>query len=389
VSDRVRIVTADQFASVEEDGCRPLAADADGGAVLAESTEVMLYGDGGAGKTTLCVDLAFHLATGSDWLGVAIPEPVRVLLVENEGPRPLFRAKLRRKFESWSGPAPAERIAVWEEPWATLNLANEEHRAELAAVIAQADTDVVIVGPVTASGMLEAGTLQEARDFTSLLKHVRELAGRPVTFLLVHHENKAGKVSGAWEPIVDTLLHLQAQGHGRARLYLQKVRWSSALHGTSLNLLWADGDSFVTEDKPELDDETLADQILAAIGAAPGVSWSKVEKTIKGVGNDRKRAIRDGLFAAGLLVNVVKRDGSDVALKECPERQAARLYLADDPTIRHLRQGSGAVPAQAAPPLGADGHAGPAPCAPPYRGAGVGAAQTPPAEPPLTLAVEA
>ena len=35
----------------------------------------MFYGDGGAGKTTLAIDLAFHLAAGEDWLGIPVRGP--------------------------------------------------------------------------------------------------------------------------------------------------------------------------------------------------------------------------------------------------------------------------------------------------------------------------
>ena len=46
----------------------------------------MVYGDGGAGKTTLCLDLACHLAGGDEWLGIDVAAPLSVLLIENEGP---------------------------------------------------------------------------------------------------------------------------------------------------------------------------------------------------------------------------------------------------------------------------------------------------------------
>jgi hypothetical protein len=71
------------------------------------------------------------------------------------------------------------------------------------------------------------------------------------------------------------------------------------------------------------------------------------------VGNDRVRAVRDGLFAAGKLVNVAKIDGAYVLLRAVQERRTPRLFLADDPTLDHLRQGFGAGVAQPAPPLDA------------------------------------
>jgi hypothetical protein len=228
-------------------------------------------------------------------------------------------------------------------------------REALADVIRAHDMDVVIVGPVTRSGMNEAGTLQEVRDFMALIAAVRELAARHVTFVLVHHENKGGQVSGAWEGAGDTLLHVQGQGHGGTRLFVQKARWSSVYHATALNLVWTDGDGFGVEDKVELDDQTLAGHIVDVIRKNPGIGWGKVEEATPGVNRQRRRDVRDGLFAAELIVNVVSQDGADVALDHCPERKAARLFAADDPTIAHLRPDSGAAAAQLEPDSGAAG----------------------------------
>jgi hypothetical protein len=86
-------------------------------------------------------------------------------VVENEGPRPLFRTKLARKRAAWRGGTIGDRIRVLEEPWSTLTLEDEEHRAALAASIASLELDVLIAGPVTRLGMRDAGMLAETADF--------------------------------------------------------------------------------------------------------------------------------------------------------------------------------------------------------------------------------
>lgn len=229
----LELVTLDAFCAVDEPGAAALVGDEDG-AVIPEGGDVMFYGDGGAGKTTLAVDLGCHLAAGDDWLGLPVARSTRVLLVENEGPRPLFRKKLRRKRDHWAGSPIGDRIVVLETPWGHVSFADPECRDKFAAAIRDHEIDVAIVGPVTRSGMNEAGTLQEVRDFMALVAAVRELSGRPVAFVLIHHENKGGQVSGAWEGAGDTLFHVQGQGHGRTRLHVQKARWSSAHHATTL-----------------------------------------------------------------------------------------------------------------------------------------------------------
>lgn len=357
------VVTLDEFVAVEEPGAEALVGDEDD-ALIPDGGDVMFYGDGGAGKTTLAVDLAFHLAAGDPWLGMRVARPVSVLIVENEGPRALFRRKLRRKRETWGGSPLDGRLKVLEKPWAEFTFADATWRVLIAAAIDEHEIDVVVVGPVTRSGMNDAGTLQEVRDFTKLVDAVRAQTRRRLTVVLVHHENKGGQVSGAWEGAGDTLFHVQAQGQGSVRLHVQKARWSSSHHKQTLQLKWADGEGFELDDKPELDDDTLAEQIVAAVRANPGTSWTKVEEATRGANRQRRMAVRDRLLSRGEIVNVRKgKRDEQVALAHCEERKATRLYARDDPSIRHLLPALGADQEQIAPAPATEGilHLLPAP----------------------------
>jgi hypothetical protein len=374
---RVRVISLEEFAATEEAGARSLVGNTDE-ALIPEGGDVLVYGDGGAGKTTMMIDAAMHFAAGDEWLGFPVAQPLRVLLIENEGPRPLLRAKLRRKLESWQGSPIERRVQVYEEPWAAFSFADAAPRAQLAAELCEQEIDIAIIGPATRVGMDEAGTLQDVRDFMRLVADVRRLAGRPVAFVLIHHENKAGKVSGAWEGAGDTLLHVSGQGHGRTRLYVQKARWATAYHATTLQLVWTPGEGFALAEADEVTDDPLCGELLAAIGSNPGAGWTRIEEATPGVNRERRRAVRDGLLAAGLIANIAKVDGVEAWLSDCPERKTARLYLADDPTIRHLRPEPGAGGAQTAPPKPADNDQRLRPAPRPMRGA-EGAAAVPPA----------
>ncbi len=61
---------------------------------------LILFAKGGKGKTTLIVDAALHFASGIDWLGFKVERPLRVLFIENEGPREPFRAQARAEAEA-------------------------------------------------------------------------------------------------------------------------------------------------------------------------------------------------------------------------------------------------------------------------------------------------
>jgi len=346
------VQTLDEFADELEDPAVALLGTADN-VLIPENGDAMAYGDGGAGKTTMMIDLALHLAAGDPWLVWAVPRPLRVLLIENEGPRPFFRAKLRRKRDAWTGSALGDRLLVLAEPWGRFTYAKERCREVLADWVREREIDVVISGPLTTAGMEAAGTLQEVRAFLVLVDDVRRSAGRPFASVLVHHENKGGQVSGAWEGAGDTLLHVSAQGRGKVRLHVQKARHASESHGTTLQLLWAPGESFTVEESPELDDEAIAERIVAAIRGNPGTGWTRVEQATLGVSRDRRNAIRDRLLAVREIVNVRRRKGEpDRALDHVEEAKAAHLYAADDPVISQLLRASGAVGEQSAPAPG-------------------------------------
>jgi hypothetical protein len=318
VDVELHFVDAASFADENEPGAAALVGDEDN-VLVSEGGDVMFYGDGGAGKTTLMIDLALHLAAGDDWLGISVSRPIRVAIVENEGPRPLFRAKLRRKLRAWNGSTIADRLLLLEEPWSKVSLDDRSVRIALSAKIAALELDALLVGPVTRSGMNEAGTLQQVRDYANLIGEVRTASGRRVTFLLAHHENRGGQVSGAWEGAVDTLFHVQAQGNGWTRLHVQKARWSPRHHKQTLKLAWADGEGFEVTEDDERDDNAVADEVLAFVREHPGTGWNKVDDAVPGKGG-RLRTIRDNLLAGGRLVN----RGSEARMK---------LWHADDPAI--------------------------------------------------------
>lgn len=249
--DIVRFASLDEFIDTEEELAEPLLGTSQE-TLLPMRGMLLMYGDGGAGKTTLSIDAVAHLSSGTSWLGIDVPRPLRVTLIENEGPRTKFRQSLDEKTQSWNGNAPfRQNVSVLEEPWTRFTLQSDRHRMALALHISQFESDLVVMGPLVTLGMVGGGTPDEVSAFESLVLETRKLTSRPFSLWMVHHENKAGDVSGAWERVPDTLAHVQAQGNGHTRLHWRKARWSSENHGTSLDLIWAPGRSFVVkEDEP-------------------------------------------------------------------------------------------------------------------------------------------
>jgi AAA domain len=253
----IAVESLGEFRRIEETTSEALIGTRDE-TILSADGILLMYGDGGAGKTTLAIDGAFHLAGARPWLGLEVARPVRSLVIENEGPRGKFRQTLNAKAETWSSSVD-EEIHVLSEPWSRVTLAAPEHRAGIAEAANELEVDVIVLGPLATVGMVGGGTPDEVSAFESKLRELRALIARPVAFWIVHHENKAGDVSGAWERVPDTLVHVQAAGNGHTRLVFRKARWSSEFHGRSLNLTWQEGRTFevVEEAGRDLWDETL------------------------------------------------------------------------------------------------------------------------------------
>ncbi len=283
---RVKVVTLEQFVSVEEEASDPLLGEPDD-TILPADGLLLMYGDGGAGKTTLSIDALAHLASGTPWIGLTVPRPLRILLIENEGPRSPFRIRLGKKIKTWDRAPFAPNVTVLEEPWTRFTLENEAYRSQLADAIDQTDTDLVVVGPLASLGAKGTGTPDDVNDFDKLVIDLRARTIRRFGLWIVHHENKSGDVSGAWDRYPDTLVHIQAQGNGRTRVAWKKARWSSALHGTAVNLLWAEGNGFELEVKPSRD---ITAEIIDYLR---GRDWHTVKELAEGLtlGADTLRPI--------------------------------------------------------------------------------------------------
>lgn len=337
------LVTAEQFASVREPGAEPLVGNRDSN-VFPAGALALVFGDGGAGKTTLLLDLAFHLAAGKRWLALDVPRRVRVAWVENEGPRGNFREKVDAKLAAWDGPALDRHLLVLEDPWGLFTFENELHRRQLAQMIAENEIEVLIVGPVQTLGVQGGGTPAEIREFAALIEQTRALLDRPLCTILVHHTNKAGDVAGAWGPVPDTTCHVSAQGNGKTRVFWQKARWASDMHGKAWHLHWRDGERFEIEEKPEVTEDTITAELLAAVAEHGGASWTKLREHVTGNATEAAK-VRDRLIAAGEIVNLPARDGQ------------FKLWSVNDPASGRSGLGTGLERLSQPPPAGA-----PEPC---------------------------
>jgi hypothetical protein len=285
----------DQFIAAESGAPAALIGDVDD-VILPRAGFLLLGGRGGRGKTTLSIEAALHLASGVEWLGLAVPQPLRVLILENEGPREPFRQKLAAKRATWPcGLSGA--VFVHVHSWGCFTLKDSEKRRRLREFVEAEQIDLVVGDPLDLLGLDGVGSPEDTRVF---LEHMKEIGlFDDVAWWLIHHLRKdrstdeLDELSGAWGGRPDAVLVLDALDDDRARLSFPKVRWGRSGRRPAL-ILSFDRDreafSFVCEEGD--DERDLQTEIAELLGADPA-RWL----TAKEIAAPKTRTTKPGIGA--------------------------------------------------------------------------------------------
>ena len=189
---------------------------------------LLLVAKGGKGKTTATIDAVLHLASGVPWLGFEVVRPLRILLIENEGPREPFRRKLERRLGHWP-PEMNGAIHVYAEDWGQARLDNRRFIERLNRYIEDEDIDLVVGDPLDTLGMEGVGSPEDTRKMMARFQDAG-LFSR-VAWWVDHHSRKdqvqdaIDEASGAWGGKPDALLGLEKLPGNKARLSFTKLRW--------------------------------------------------------------------------------------------------------------------------------------------------------------------
>jgi AAA domain/Primase C terminal 1 (PriCT-1)/Bifunctional DNA primase/polymerase, N-terminal len=274
---------------------------------------VILGGKGGKGKTTLTVDATFHFASGVPWLGFEVARPVRVLVIENEGPRELFRRKIEQKARTWPHEITGT-VDVFTADWGAYDLRVEDLRKRLRDYVQEHDIDLVVGDPLDSLGMDGVGSPEETRAFVALANQAG--LGRNVAFWLPHHlrkekaEDELDELSGAWGGRPDTVLTLSLLAGDRARLAVPKMRWGNRGRRPTLILSFdpeTEGFAIVAKEGDERDLEQEITELLAD-GRRRTVTEIRKPKDEGGIGAS-EAAVKKALKASA---GFVSRSGSEV-----------------------------------------------------------------------------
>jgi hypothetical protein len=269
--------------------------------VLLPTAGLMLeFAKGGRGKTTLTIELAFHAASAIEWLGFPIQRPLRVLFIENEGPRESFRAKLERKRRTWPHQLRGA-LFIQSMAWGALSLAQPTHLDQLRRFIEAERIDLVIGDPLDSLGLAGVGSPENTRDFMGLLARVGLFTD--VAFVLLAHPRKEltsdelDEIAGAWGGRPDTMLRLARQPANRARLSFPKFRWSRRSEHPALILSFdAQTDTFavVAREHENVIERDLVAELRSVLERSP---WRTVAEL----------AARNEEGGIGVRKNIVKQ----------------------------------------------------------------------------------
>jgi len=252
---RLRFSWGPEFVAKERGKPRPALLGAGSDCLLPVGALGFLDGAGGSGKSTLAIHATAHLGAErrdpdkdrEAWLGIPVrPEPVRVAFIENEGPRDRFRDKVQSFSEDWHRQGQTDFLAnvvFLEEPWGDFSFADEGLRRELREFVVESRVELLVANPLGRLGMAGVGTPEEVQAFVGLLRAVG--MGDDLAVLLLHHPNKQGQLSGAWDRDPDLILRLSSDPYKRrTTLRFAKTRWGDGGRAP-LPLLWLPPDSGV------------------------------------------------------------------------------------------------------------------------------------------------
>lgn len=321
VRPRLVFVRGDEFVQQPIMRAEPLVGEGKD-ALLMPGSLAILAGVGGAGKTTLSMHAIAHWASGLPWFGIPTPRPIRIIVIENEGPHDPYVEKVKEFSQRFRG-CPCgdlgahgdgggflERCFFLDAPWGHFSFDDPGCARELQAYVRDTQADLVVANPLGRLGMRGAGTPEDTRAFLQLLFN----AGLNDDFaaLLLHHFSKIGRhvpivqqLSGDWGPHPDLILALEPDGERKSKMTFGKVRWGDQGRAPMLLEWLTDPDGPVGYNGQSapvaLDDEVIYSRLDEFLHAQPEpVGATDVRKHVKGnnkrLGELLQRGVETGRY---------------------------------------------------------------------------------------------
>jgi hypothetical protein len=199
----------------------------------------LLYGDGGAGKTTLATHLALHIAVGRDWFGRRVSQ-TNVLIVDAELDEIEAARRVWPLARGMSLDAPPQGVYYWRLPKA---LSDEDVLDHLFGLITRNKIGFVIVDSLTIA--THASDQNTSNDLLKLVFGLQKW-GVPFQFIDHHAKTQVGGDPDSTSPYgsvykrnaVRAMTYMQTGVKGSARLHCRKSNFGPKWEPFSIAAEW-------------------------------------------------------------------------------------------------------------------------------------------------------
>ena len=216
--------------------------------LIAESSVNVWFGQWGAKKTWAAIDLAVCVASGKQWLGMAV-KPCNVLIIDEESGDTRLANRIKDTMRGELGQMANASVPIKSVSLAQFNLLKRPDDADLLArLVLELDAKLVIIDAL-ADVMLggDENAVKDTQPVFANLRFIAELTG--AAFIVIHHANKLGgyRGSSAIAGAIDTLLSVESkQDNSLITFKTEKMRDGEPLH-FACEANWTDEGFYLTQ----------------------------------------------------------------------------------------------------------------------------------------------
>jgi len=174
----------DTLLAEEDEVLDVVISDGADGAILTADGKGFVAGPTGVGKTNFLLRLSRSLCEGSAFLGLAVPEPRRVLYLALEGSKRGIRRRLRKVWAD-ADPQARQRFSLAQ---IAFSLASEDDLNRLDALLYTERPDVLIIDPLRNAHTFDENASHEAARLTAILDGI--IARHCCAIICAHHDRK-------------------------------------------------------------------------------------------------------------------------------------------------------------------------------------------------------
>lgn len=146
----------------------------------------LLYGESGSYKTTVAIYMAHSLQTASDFFGIPIGKPYKVLFVEQDESLGLLKSVIDTIGLKFKPELPVHQV-YWDEKRKAFN-------PEFAIALAVSKADVVFIDAYTSLGVPDITRPESGLVFDALRRYS---TANKCSICIIHHSAASGKQMGS------------------------------------------------------------------------------------------------------------------------------------------------------------------------------------------------